>query len=72
MTMQEEARRIMNQPLVSGRIFEKPKCKPWDIVKGRRFKCCHGLGEHTQSCLGGTRTIFISKFEKITAGELAR
>ena len=35
------------------RYFELPKCKPWDIKKGRRFPCCHTLIEdgHHRICL---------------------
>ena len=69
MTIQEEARRVMEQPLILGRLFEKPKCKPWDIVKGRRFECCHGLGEHTRWCFEGMRgkILLLPKFGKISA-----
>ncbi len=52
---------VMSQPLIMARLFEKPKCKPWDIVKGRRFKCCHGLMIHTRYCLDGVTEIIIPK-----------
>ena len=31
----------------------KPKCKPWDIVKGRRFECCHQKVKdgHNRRCM---------------------
>ena len=53
--------------LVMGRFFEMPKCKPWDIVKGRRFKCCHGLGKHTRWCLKGVKTLIIPRFSEVSA-----
>lgn len=63
---------MTKQPVIFARFFAKPKCKPWDIVKGRRFKCCHGLGEHTLWCLEGMRgkTIIIPKFSQISVGDL--
>ena len=28
------------------KLMEFPKCRPWDIVKSRRFPCCHNPVEN--------------------------
>ncbi len=61
------ARELRDMPLVMARFFERPKCKPWDIVKGRRFACCHGKGEHMRFCLTGVTSIAIPQIGKISA-----
>lgn len=61
---------IVNRPLVMARFFEKPRCKPWDIVKGRRFECCHGKGEHTRWCLKAVKTLIIPTFSEISPKDL--
>ena len=65
---------IRKMPCVFGRLFEKPKCKPWDLVKGRRMRCCHGLGEHTDWCLEGMKgkAFHIPQFETLSAEDLVR
>ena len=70
MTMIEKARQVMEQPLIFGRLFEKPKCKPWDIVKGRRLPCCHGLGGHTEWCLEIEMTLSIPRFGEVSTEDL--
>ena len=47
-------------------LFERPHCKPWDLVKERRFRCCHALttGEHGRGCMTG-QTIHVPKFAEI-------
>ncbi|KKL57050.1 hypothetical protein LCGC14_2239280 [marine sediment metagenome] len=74
MTKQEEMREgikeIHNRPLVMAKFFEKPKCKPWDLVKGRRLRCCHGLGEHTRWCFDGVTTIIVPKLHEISMKDL--
>ena len=52
--------------LVMARFFERPHCKPWDLVKERRFRCCHALttGEHGRGCMTG-QTIHVPKFAEI-------
>ena len=63
---------MLQDELVMARFFERPKCKPWDIVKGRRLPCCHGLGEHTRYCFEGLRRgdIAIPQFKEISSSEL--
>ena len=53
--------------LVVARFFERPHCKPWDLVKERRFRCCHALttDEHGRGCMTG-QTIHIPEFAEIT------
>ena len=75
MNMQGKAREIMEQPSVFAKLFERPKCKPWDIVKGRRFECCHGFGRHQWWCFGNVMfsnqgRINIPKFGSLTAEDL--
>ena len=62
--------RTKETKLILSRFFDKPKCKPWDIVKGRRFKCCHGLGEHTRWCSTSLKVITVPKFGRISAEDL--
>ena len=63
---------IQNRPLVMARFFENPKCKPWDLVKKKRFSCCHGLISegHGQYCLSGKMKIIIPKLSNITTAYL--
>ena len=68
--MQELIDEVRNTPLVFARFFEKPKCKPWDIVKGRRFGCCHGAREHMRFCMSGVKTLRISKIASLSAKDL--
>ena len=78
MTKQGEIRKtaqeVMNTPLAMAHLFFKPKCKPWDIVKGRRFPCCHWKVEngHMKYChtnfMG--KTLMVPQCGEITAGEL--
>lgn len=58
--------------LIFGQFFEKPKCKPWDLAKGRRMRCCHGLGEHTQWCFESGKTIHIPQYGAIDSEQLCR
>ena len=60
------------ESLVMARFFEKPKCKPWDMVKGRRLACCHGLGEHTHWCMVWIRGMVLSipRIREISVGDL--
>lgn len=30
----------VNTPSILVQIWGQPRAKPWDYVKGRRFKCC--------------------------------
>ena len=64
------ARELRDMPLVMGRYFDRPKCKPWDIVKGRRMACCHGLGKHERWCLEDVTSIAIPQMGRITANSL--
>lgn len=68
MSIMEMVREVRESPLVMARFYEKPKCKPWDIVKGRRLPCCHGRGEHTRWCMEGITWagIRISQFKAIS------
>ena len=66
----EAAREARNTPGIMMRFFEKPKCKPWDIVKGHRYVCCHGLGKHTQWCLIADRTLRIRRLSELTTDDL--
>ncbi|KKK56229.1 hypothetical protein LCGC14_3066650 [marine sediment metagenome] len=52
--------------LFLAQLFTRPRCKPWDLVKGRRFRCCHALttGEHGRGCMTG-KTIHVPKFAEI-------
>ncbi len=61
---------IQDEEPVMFKMFEKPKCKPWDIVKGRRKQCCHGLGKHTDYCMEGVKTIYIPKVGSVTLQEV--
>lgn len=65
----EEAFRALEHDLVIARYFAKPKCKPWDIVKGRRYECCHSLIStgHIFWCFGGLigKTIIVQKVGEI-------
>lgn len=70
MNIQEAIEEVKNTPLVMARFFETPRCKPWDIVKGRRFECCHGLGEHTRWCLKVVKTLIVPKVSEISARDL--
>ena len=53
--------------LVMAQFFTRPRCKPWDLVKQRRYRCCHALtsGEHGWGCMTG-QTIHIPKFAEIS------
>ncbi len=68
----KKAREISETPLVFARYFERPKCKPWDIIKGRRFACCHGKGEHTRLCFKGITSIAIPRIGKISVSDLVQ
>ena len=61
---------MLQDSLVIARFFDKPKCKPWDIVNGRRKPCCHGLGEHTRWCLEGWEHIIIPQIKEISCKEI--
>lgn len=57
----------MNNELVVAKFFEKPKCKPWDLVKGRRYACCHyPIGKHSPYCLSWGISISMPKFKELT------
>jgi len=68
----QAAKEIRETDGVMLRLFEKPKCKPWDIAKGRRLPCCHGLGGHTQGCFEGMKgkMVRIPFFSEITSEDL--
>ena len=61
---------IVNRPLIMAKLFENPKCKPWDLVKGRRLRCCHGLVTegHRRHCFQGMRgmTMRIPKIGRLS------
>ena len=48
----------------------RPRAKPWDYVKGRRFRCCGGEGEHTAYCLADMDKIYMQTLKEITADEI--
>ncbi|KKL49780.1 hypothetical protein LCGC14_2312090 [marine sediment metagenome] len=52
--------------LVMARFFERPRCRPWDLVKGRRYRCCHALTSegHGRGCMTGV-TVHIPKHEEL-------
>ena len=52
--------------LVMAQFFTRPRCRPWDLVKSRRFRCCHALttGEHGRGWMTG-KTIHVPKFAEI-------
>jgi len=62
---------VLRQPLVMAQFFNKPKCKPWDLIKGKRHSCCHGLIEegHTRWCIEGLKgkTLTIPKIGRLDA-----
>ncbi len=72
MNIQQDIRKIMAMSPVFSRLFEKPKCKPWDLVKGRRLHCCHGLGKHMTWCWEGMKgkTLRIPQFGTLSAEDL--
>ena len=53
--------------LFLAQLFTRPRCKPWDLVKQRRYRCCRALtsGEHGWGCMTG-KTIHIPKYAEIT------
>ena len=58
------------------KMFDVPKCRPWDIKKGRRFICCHMLIEegHHYSCIEALKgkVFSIPRFYEITGEELVK
>ena len=66
----EAAREARNAPEIMMEFFERPKCKPWDIVKGRRYGCCHGLGKHTQWCLKDGKTLTVPRLSELSTDDL--
>ena len=70
----EEATKVREHPLVMVKFFERPKCKPWDLAKGRRFICCHQLKKdgHNPWCIEALRgvEIKISAINTISAKDL--
>lgn len=52
--------------LVMAQFFTRPRCHPWDLVKKRRFRCCHALttGEHGRGCMVG-QTVHVPKFAEV-------
>ncbi len=57
---------LHSMALVMSRFFERPRCRPWDLVKGRRYRCCHTLTSegHGRGCMTGV-TVHISKYEEL-------
>ncbi len=70
MKIKESVDEVVNKPSVFTRLFEKPKCKPWDIVKGRRFECCHGAGKHMRFCMSQVGTLHIPQIASLSAKDL--
>ena len=69
----------MNNSFVSV-MWGKPRAKPWDIVKGRRFACCHSpIGKgHWWLCLEWGRypkirkgqTVYIPRFAPVSVVDI--
>ena len=55
--------------MLSPVLYSKPKCKPWDLVKGRRMRCCHAQKKHFWWCWENLKgkTITIPKYGSIPA-----
>lgn len=68
------AREIRETPIAFDKMFGRPKCKPWDLAKGKRFECCHYLKEqgHSWWCLNGLRgkVLRIPPFKAIKSEEI--
>lgn len=64
----ETVEEVRSTPLIMAQILGRPRAKPWDYVKGRRFRCCGGLKPlHRPYCpQGEDTTINIPRFASIS------